>query len=1071
MEKQSILARRLNRAKSRDLSQQSIQPQNQTGITNPVLSFAQERFWFLDQLNPNDPSSNRPFAWVLTGQLDQHEFKKTVSAIVQRHTVLRTLIISVDDQPQAKIIPTSAIDIPIIHLADEPEAVQHRLLQLTKEPIPLDLAPLIRVTLIKLSDQKHIALFVMHHITFDALSEEVFKREFQALYNYHLNEAQPIAFPQPSLQYSDFSHWQRGQIAENRLQRLESFWTDQLANPPQISTFLTDNIRPEEKTNRGDKITIDFPADLVSKLTHFSHDQNTTLFTTLLATFYLLLHRYTQQTDILIGTPVSGRNHPDFQDVIGFFTNTVVLRGDLSADPTFTDFLRTIRKMTLTSFDHQDYPIEKLFETIPIEREANIPPLFQILFNLENVSPAAKIVNGPTIETLSLKTETAIYDLSVELQNDGAQLSGSFTYSSDIFNASTIKRITHHYLNLLASVLTHSDRPISSLPLLTQSEQNTILYAWNQTDVPYETSLAIHKIFEQQVLQSPDQVALKEAGQTLTYAQLNARSNQLARHLIKRGVGPDKLVGLFLERSIDMFVGLVAILKAGGAYVPIDPQLPRERIEFMLADSQVEVVLTEKSWQDHLPNTIQTPICVDNLPPSVSAENAQNLELKISPDTLAYMIYTSGSTGTPKGVMITQRNLHNYVQGRERAGIYTQSDTMLHGSTLSFDIAVEEIFCPLLLGGRIIILNRIGFKDIDLILDTIQQEQVTAFSTTPSVLTQCLSSPKLKDCTHLSKVILGGEALTIDLKNRWLQQTGIPLINSYGPTETTVDVTTYRCQAKTPYPTIPIGRPSANTKIYIVDQHLQPTPIGVAGEILIGGDPVGRGYWNRPELTAEKFIPNPYAPGRLYRTGDLGRFLADGNIEFLGRIDHQTKIRGFRVELGEIEATILKHADIAQAVVLAPEINGSKQLVAYVVPDKQSACSSILKQFLADKLPDYMIPPYIVMLDQLPLMLNGKVNLKELPLPSSDHLTGAKRFIPPHSDIEKQVAAIWSETLKITQIGTQDNFFDLGGHSLLVTKVISRMRSSMGIEFPMKTFFELPKLADQAEILELMLET
>ena len=691
------------------------------------------------------------------------------------------------------------------------------------------------------------------------------------------------------------------------------------------------------------------------------------------------------------------------------------------------------------------------------------------MFNLESTSPPAEIPNGPTIKPFDFGTSTAIYDLNIELQHDGQHLAGEFIYDSDLFDQTTIERWASNYLVLLQSALRQPTSPVSKLNLLTKAEQTTLLTEWNNTAEEYDRDLCIHQLFEQQAIIRPEKIAISGEDGLLTYGELNGRANQLARYLIGLGVQNNQLVGIMVDRSLDMIVGLLAILKAGGAYVPIDPQLPIERINFMLEDSDVDIVLTEGKWRHVLPDSINNVVQLDTQSDTLKTFNEQNIDRDISATDLAYMIYTSGSTGRPKGAMITHRNLHSYVLGRKLSGIYSEQDVMLHGSTLSFDIAVEEIFCPLLLGGQIILLNPIGFKDIDGILETISLNKITAFSTTPSVLTQCLESKNLKRCTSLSKVILGGESLTNNLYKRWKKQTDIQLINSYGPTETTVDVTTFNCEQADYYQTIPIGRPSANCQIYILDNHLKPVPIGAAGEIVIGGDGVGRGYWNRPELTAEKFVPNPYAAGRLYRTGDLGRFLADGNIEFFGRIDNQTKIRGFRVELGEIEATLLSHPEVEQAAVLTLNLNGTKQLVAYTV-FKNRLTSEELRAFIVDKLPEYMRPPYLVELDELPLMLNGKVNIQALPRPTSEHLATAKAYITPKTEVEKRLASIWQEVLKVKSISIEDNFFNLGGHSLLVTQTLSRIRKSFEIDFPMKTFFDAPRLVDQALIIEFMID-
>ncbi|MFK7805405.1 MAG: amino acid adenylation domain-containing protein [Anaerolineae bacterium] len=1079
MDKQNILAQRLKRAKRRDSDYASGSPSKQLKLQAPALSFAQERFWFLNQLEPENPLLNRPFAWRLTGALNLDHLELTVSAIVERHHILRTSYTAANSLPSQTLSAPAASNISVIDLTEQPlnereEAAESQIKAICRTPIPLDSPVLVKTNLIKLSEADHVLLFVMHHVTFDALSEEIFKSEFCELYGAFSQNKQP-QLPALPIQYAEFAQQQREALSGPKLTQLESFWTTQLAEAPHILALPTDHKRPTTSSNRGGTVTLTLPANLAHQTKQFSRSNEVTLFMTLLSAFYLLLNRYTQQSDILVGTPTSGRTLPGTHDLIGFFANTLVLRGDLSAEPTFIQFLSRIRSMALQSFEHQAYPVEKLFESIQVTREANIPPLFQVLFNLERLSPAKPLADGTDIAPYPLDFDSARFDLALEVQTDDGpnnNLICHFRYNRELFNQRTIERMASHYQTLLESALAQPNTEISQLPILTNHEREQLLYKWNATDLEYDTEMCIHQAFEQQALHMPHKIAVKDKERFLTYQQLNERSNQLARHLAKLGVGPEKLVGVYLERSLEMMVGLMAILKAGGAYVPIDPHLPVERAKFMLDDSAVSVVMTQKAWQNQLPDSVQHAICIDDLPAEVAEESSANFDSGVTPKNLIYVIYTSGSTGLPKGVMITHQNLYCYICARDHDNIFTGEDWLLQSATLSFDISAVQLFAAPVLGGRVVLAEPEGFRNIDSFLEIIAREKVTTINCPPSIMEQCIDNPKITECTSLRHGLVGGEALTTDLRDRFMAKMGVPLINGYGPTETTVGMMTHWCDAQSPYQTVPIGRPVPNAKVYILDKNLQPTPIGVQGEIFIGGSIVGRGYLNQPKLTAEKFIDNPFAKGRIYQTGDYGRYWADGNVEFLGRIDHQVKIRGFRIELGEIETALLEHPAVRQAKVMATDVNGSDQLVAYISTKQHQSTtlSNDLRQMISDKLPAYMVPTFIILMDQFPLMLSGKINLKALPKPAHQGAQSSDSFVEPKSSTEASLSKIWQDVLRVDQIGSNANFFELGGHSLLATQVITRIGSEFDIEFPLKTFFEAPKLSDQAFLIELMLD-
>ena len=787
----------------------------------------------------------------------------------------------------------------------------------------------------------------------------------------------------------------------------------------------------------------------------------------LLTAFNILLYRYTGQADILVGSPIANRNRKEIEGLIGLFTNTLVFRTDLSHNPTFKELLGRVRETALGAYNHQDLPFEKLVEVLQPERNLSHNPIFQVLFALRNIKMPTLELPGLTLTPQEMDRKTARFDLALDLWEEADGICGVFEYNTDLFNASTIKRIAGHFQTLLESIITNPEQPISSLQFLREAEQQQILVEWNNTQTDHPLDRCLHHLFEEQTELNPDSIAVVFQNvetrdlASLTYRELNQRANQLAHYLQKLGVKPETLVGICCDRSLDMIIGLLGILKAGGAYVPIDPAYPQERLALMLEDSEVTVLLTQKHLLNTLPSHNAQIVCLDDW----QWQETQTINSLTKPSNLAYVIYTSGSTGRPKGVQINHASVVNFLSSlRQQIGI-TAKDVMLAVTSLSFDIAGLELFLPIIVGASVIIASREVAADGIQLLETLNKCGATFMQATPATWRMLLAAG-WQGSKNL-KILCGGEALSQQLANQLLVRSD-RFWNLYGPTETTIWSTIH--EIKYQNQPITIGCPIANTQIYILDSYLQPVPVGVFGELHIGGAGLSRGYLNRPELTAEKFISYQssvisHQSTKIYKTGDLARYLPDGTIEFFGRIDHQVKIRGFRIELGEIEALLTQHPEVQQAVVVAIDHQGDKRLVAYIVPhvETRNFASLQLCQFLKEKLPEYMIPSAFVLLEALPLTPNGKIDRRALPAPENNNIELDSNFIAPRTEVEKIIASIWTEVLGVPQVGIHDNFFELGGHSLLATQVISRLRAKFEAEFPLRCLFESPTVAGLSE--------
>jgi amino acid adenylation domain-containing protein len=1042
------------------------------GLDPAPLSFTQQRLWFLDQLEPGGIHYSIPVGLRLKGHLDATVLQKCLNQVVQRHEALRTHFEVVEGQPRQVIEPVVALEIPLADVGNFPEAQQEvEALRLCAEevqrPFDLEHGPVMRAKLIRLGKEEHILLLVMHHIASDGWSVGVLIREVESLYQ-AFREGKPSPLPELPVQYADFAAWQREWLQGKGLEEQLGYWKKQLEGSPALLDLPTDRPRPATQSYRGATIPLDLPKPLLAGLKELSRREGATLFMTLLAGFQTLLHRYTNSDDILVGSPLAGRNRTEIEPLIGFFVNTHVLRGDLSGNPSFRTLLGRTRETALGAYAHQDLPFERLVEELRPERNLSYSPLFQVMFVLQNALWETARLADLEVTQMRIDNGTSKLDLTLYAGEHDDALQAVMEYNTDLFEAETIRRMLGHYQKLLEGIVANPDQRLSDLPMLTETERQQLLVEWNRTEVDYPRDQCLHRLIEEQVQRTPEATAVIFADKQLTYRQLNERANQLARHLQGLGVGPDTLVGICVERSLEMVVGLLGILKAGGAYVPLDPEYPKDRLAFMLADAGAPALLTHSGLQGSLPAHSGKVVLLDVDWPQIAKESTGNVSSSVTAEHLAYMIYTSGSTGRPKGAMNTHVAIVNRLLWMQDAYLLTPSDRVLQKTPFSFDVSVWEFFWPLLTGAKLVVARPGSHKDGAYLANLISREKITTLHFVPSMLSAFLEEGGLESsCVSLKRVICSGEALPFELQQRFFSILPTELHNLYGPTEAAVDVTYWACERDSLLRTVPIGRPIANTQIRILDQYLQPTPVGVPGELHIGGIGLARGYHNRPELTAEKFIPDPFRTehgARLYKTGDLARYLPNGAIEYLGRLDHQVKIRGFRIELGEIESALAGLPGVRGAVVMAREdVPGDKRLVAYLTTNSgEPPKVSELRGLLQAKLPEYMVPSAFVTLDRFPLTPNGKVNRKALPMPDLARAGLEKAFVAPRTPIEQVVAGVWSQILRLKQVSVHDNFFEMGGHSLLATQVISRVRHAFGVDLPLHSLFEAPTVEGMA---------
>ena len=1037
-------------------------------------SFAQQRLWFLNQLAPSNPFYNVSTALYLIGSLNSIALEKTFYEIVQRHESLRTTFAMLEGEIVQIIAPILSLSIPQIDLQNlSPTQQETAALQLitdaAQSPFDLGAGPLFKVTVLQLGETEHILLLNLHHIVADGWSMGVLIRELGTLYTAFVKnereaklsrrESPLAALP---LQYADFAEWQHQYLQGEVLATQLAYWRQQL-NGITTLDLPTDKQRPAVLSYQGAKQSIILSPALSEALKSWSKQERATLFITLLAAFQTLLYRYTGQIDIAIGTPIANRNLSEIEALIGFFVNSLVLRTDLSGNPTFQELLHRVKNVAMTAYAHQDLPFEKLVEELHPDRELSRNPLFQVSFSLQNTPVAALELPGIAFRAIDFDTGSAKLDLECNLWEDAGSIHGQFIYSTDLFESTTIARMAGHFQTLLEAIVANPKQRLSDLALLTALESHQLLIDWNDTQKDYPQNQCFHQLFEERVDREPNAVAAVFENQQLTYRQLNNKANQLARYLQQLGAQPEVLIGLCVERSLDAIVGILGIIKAGAAYLPLDPNYPQERLNFMLEDAGVSILVTQQHLAKNLTPAEYSVVFLDGEREIIARQSPTNLTTNIVPQNLAYVIYTSGSTGKPKGVLIEHRGLYNLALAQRTAFNLNSNHRVLQFASLSFDASIFEIVMALGSGATLYCARKESLLPGTTLIQFLQDNAITHATFPPSLLAVLPSA----ELPALQTIICAGESCSSDVVKRWAS--GRRFFNAYGPTEATVwsSFAEIAGRKKTP-----IGRPIANTKLYILDEHLQPVPVGIPGELYIGGAGLARGYLNRPELTAQRFIPDPFSekPGeRIYKTGDLARYLADRNIEFLGRTDAQVKIRGYRIELGEIEALLVQHPAVKEtAVVAQDDLSGNKRLVACVVPDRDRALNPLeLRKFLKEQLPDYMIPHAFVAIAFLPLTPNGKIDRLRLQAPENITSNSPdKSCIAPRTPTESTLAKIWSEILNTELVGISDNFFDLGGDSLLAIRLINEINQQFERELPLSALFLNPTIEGLADSLD-----
>ena len=1054
------------------------------------LTFSQNRFWFLDQFAANRTAAVIVVGMRVRGAFRPDVFGRACADVVRRHESLRTVFFDVDGRPFQRVRADLPPEVSIRDLRGaEPDAVSAQVsaceADLSSRPFDLTTGPLLRVALLRVTVDETVVLLSCHHIVSDRWSMSVLMRELTQAYGAQVT-GQPSSLPDLPVQFGDFAAWQQESTSEQAWAADLAYWRRKLAGLPAEIGLPLDRPRPKEKSYRGASIPVELAPALVARLRTLAKAEGATLFMTLEAAFTVLLSRLSGSEDIVVGTPVANRPLLELEPLIGLFINTLALRTDLTGDPSFRELLRRVRDVCLQAYDHQSVPFERLVEEIQPERSLARTPVFGVLFGYGNVPFPGWDHGAVRVEPIPLRSRKSGFDLSLDLFEDGETIWGRLEYSVDIIDEASARRMVSVFQRLLRGLAADPDQRIGALPVLGAEERQQVLATSRGPDRDWPGQGWVHQCVEDRVREAPDAAAVRFEGQRLSYRELNRRANQLAHRLRRLGVGPDVLVGISMERSVELVVSLLAVLKAGGAYVPLDPGYPPARLRYMLSDTQVPVLLTQRRLVPVLPEPAAEVLCVDELDAELAVEPAENLDLDLDGEDLAYVIYTSGSTGTPKGAMNVRAAIRNRMLWmQDHFGLET-SDRVLQKAPFSFDVSVWEFCWPLMNGATLVLARPEGHKDSRYLVDLIRAEGITVTHFVPSMFQAFLREPDVAECSTLRLIICGGETLPHELHDRCLSLLPARLFNSYGPTEAAIGISTWPCRLDGARRPIPIGYPIPNTQLYVLDRNLRPVPTGVAGELFIGGRSLARGYLNQPELTAEKFIPNPLDPGsgsRLYRTGDLARYREDGAIEYLGRLDHQVKLRGFRVELGEIELVLAAHPWVREAIAVVREVGaGDVRLVAYLTggpaggPADNAAGGAAdnaadnaagdgvprpadLAAFVKERLPEYMVPSAFVILPAIPLMPNGKVDRAALPEPEFARPDLESPFVPPRDDLERSIAGFWTSALGVERVGVQDNFFELGGHSLLAIQAVAQIASAHGVHVPVREFFDNPTVA------------
>ncbi len=1037
------------------------------------LSFAQERLWFLDEFESGSSLYNIPLCVRLSGRLDIEALTLAIEQLVARHEVLRTRIVK-DATDNARQLITTAVP-ELVHKSISAEDHVLEELQITEASMPFDLSDSlkIRFTLadVQACDNEHVLLVTMHHIASDGWSIDILVAELAELYAAALAK-RPTVLPELAVQYADFGAWQRTWLSSGELENQTDYWRNQLKGAPALIDLPTDRPRPGTQRFEGRTLEFALPDKLGLDLQTLSNSSGATLYMTLLTAFNVLLNRYGAGDDIVIGSPIANRTREDTEPLIGFFANAIVLRSDLSGAPSFLDVLKQVRDTTLSAFEYQDAPFEKLVEELKPERSTSYSPLFQVMFLLQNQPASSMTMPGLSIEPVNVSNSTAKFDLTLAMQDSGSSLSGWIEYNIDLFDDSTIKRMSRHFVSLLESIVSQPGDAIAKLPLMDESEKDYFLTELNASEQDYPSDKTVADLFVEKAQQCPDATAvIGPDNQQLSFGQLDAQSNQVARYLQSVGIEPGDRIGVYLERSVDMLSTLLGVMKSGALYVPMDPIFPADRLAFMANDACLKLVVTQQVLLDSVPSDQCQLLVLDKLDDAFTETSDAPLQLAV-PDAPVYIIYTSGSTGQPKGVQVGHRALTNFLYSMLANPGFSSKDRLLSVTTLSFDIAALELYAPLLAGGSVIIASREEAMDPEKLAARLSDSSCTTMQATPATWKMLLEWGW--QGSQSTRVLCGGEPLSRDLADGLLSKCG-EVWNLYGPTETTIWSTL--SQIVGDEKDITVGQAIANTQLYVLDTQRQLVPIGVPGELYIGGAGVADGYLNREELTNERFVDNPFdtqGKTRLYRTGDGARWRADGRLEIHGRLDDQVKLRGYRIEPGEIRAVLVQQASIDDAVVVVREHEpGKHQLVAYMVIDPSRHADldiASLRSTLSSVMPDYMIPNAWVIVDSLPLTPNGKVDRKAL-LSSELSETAAEEYQPPQSETEQALARIWAEVLSVSSVSRTDSFFALGGHSLKAVQVVSRVRDKLALELPLKIVFERPSLVEMSEAIDVLLRS
>jgi amino acid adenylation domain-containing protein len=1042
------------------------------------LSFYQQGLWVLSQLMPETSLYHVPKAVRLTGVLDVAALEKTLNHLVARHEALRTTFATTDGVPMQVISESLAMALPVFDLSELDEAkkeleLRRLLREETRRPFDFEQGPLIRALLVRLAEQEHVLLIAMHHIITDGWSIGIMHREFMALYE-AFSSGQPSPLPELKIQYPDYALWHRqwfkGKVYESQL----AYWKNQFKTLPPPLELPTDHPRPSiqaHKAFRGSKRKLTLSKELTQKLKELCQKEEATLFMVLLAAYQILLHRYTGEEDIVVGSPIAGRCLAETESLIGLFVNALALRTDLSGNPSFREVLSRVKEVALGAYANQDLPFETLVKEVQPERTLARNPLFQVMFVLQSESIPTLELPGLTVSHVQVENVVANFDLTLDAIERDGQLECLLESNADLFDEDRITRLFEHFENLLQGIVSKPQTRISDLPLLSEAERHQLLVEWNDTRSDYPAQSSVQALFEEQAQATPAATALMSGNETISYRELNRRANQMAHYLVAQGIGAEDRVGICLARSPDLIVAVLGILKAGGAYVPLDPGYPGSRLAFMLEDAGVSFLLTETQLAASFSDQNIKTICIDQLAAAIAMGAETNPPNNAGADSLAYVMYTSGSTGKPKGVAVTHKNIVRLVKNTNYAN-FTSDEVFLQFAPISFDASTFEIWGSLLNGARLALMTP-GAASLDELGQALKRYQVTTLWLTAGLF-HLMVDTHLEDLRGLKQLLAGGDVLSAPHVRKVVTELkDCRLINGYGPTENT----TFTCC----YPvdnlasingSVPIGRAISNSYVYVLDKHLNPSPVGIPGELYIGGDGVARGYLNQPELTAAKFITDPFRNGdgtQLYKTGDLVKRRSTGELDFLGRIDSQVKVRGYRIELGEVETVLAQHDSVRDAVVIVRKDEGDKHLAAYVVPREGTApTANDLRLFLSERLPSQMVPSVFVVLEELPLSANGKIDraaLTAIKANLGSYGEAQERCVQPQDKLELKLQRIWERVLAVSPIGMDDNFFELGGHSLLAVRLFAQIEKSLGRNLPLATLFQAPTIRSLAEVL------